>query len=84
MPPYLNAVVTARAVDQIRFVNIDRDMVNLHPAFAGAGAASVMIRTVSGAAACILTCKKDKITRLKLARIGKQNAHALAFLSHAR
>lgn len=81
---YLHAVVAACAVDQIYAVDIDGDMVDLHPAFALAAAAAPAVGAVAFTAVCVLTGKKDKVACLKLACIGKQYAHIAALLRHAR
>lgn len=66
MLSYLNAVVAARAVNQICAVNINGDMVDLHPAFALAAAATPTVGAVALTATCILTSEKDKVACLKL------------------
>ena len=66
MLSYLHAVTAARAVNQICAVNINGGMVDLHPAFALAAAATPAVGAVALTAACILTGEKDKVARLKL------------------
>lgn len=83
MLAYLDAVVAACTVNQKAVVDVDRNMMDLHPALTRAGTATVVIRTITGATACVLAGEKDKIASLELARIGKQNPHALAFFRHA-
>ena len=63
---YLNAVVSARAVNQELAVDIDSDVVNLHPASASAVAAAPMVGTVAHASTCVLASEEDNIARLKL------------------
>ena len=82
MLAYLNAVVSARAVDQELAVDIDGNVVDLHPAFASAVAAAPMVGTVAHATACVLTGEEDNVACLKLRGVGEQNAHVLTLLCH--
>ena len=78
----LYAVIAACAVDKKLSVDIDGDMVYLHPAFAFAIAASPVVSAIAHTTACVLSGKEDNVARLKLRWIGKENAHVLTFLRH--
>lgn len=84
MPAYLYAVVAARAVDQELAIDVDSNVVDLHPPFAATCAAAPDIRAIALASRSVLAGKEDKIPRLKLRGIRKQHAHITAFLRHAR
>lgn len=84
MPAYLCAVVAARAVDQELAIDVDSNVVDLHPPFAATCAAAPDIRAIALASRSVLAGKEDKIPRLKLRGIRKQHAHITAFLRHAR
>ena len=66
MLAYLDAIAAACAVNQICAVNINGHMVDLHPAFALAAAATPTVGAVALTATCILTSEKDKVACLKL------------------
>lgn len=66
MLSYLYAIAAARAVDQICAVDVDGDMVDLHPAFALAAAATPVVGAIALAAACVFAREKDKVARLKM------------------
>jgi len=61
---YLNGVVAARAVDKELAVDIDGDVVNLHPSLAASVAASPVVGAVALTAPCVLAGKKDNVARL--------------------
>ena len=82
MLSYLNGVVAACAVDQELTVDIDGNVMNLHPAFAFTVAAAPMVGAVAHTSACVLAGKEDNVARLKLRGIGEQNAYVLALLCH--
>ena len=82
MLSYLNRVVAACAVYKELSVNIDGDVVYLHPAFAFSIAAAPVVGAVTYTSACVLAGKEDNIARLKLRWVGKQNAHILTLLRH--
>ena len=79
----LNAVISARAVDQVLVVDVDRNVMDMQPTAALARSATVHIAAVVLAPARIETSEEDQIARLKLRRIGEQAAHLLALLRHA-
>ena len=78
----LNGVVAACAVDKKLAVDVDGDVVNLHPSLTASVAATPVVGAVALAASCVLAGKEDDVARLKLRGVGEQNAHLLAFLRH--
>ena len=67
----LNAVVATCAVDQVRFIDIDRHMMNVQPSAALAGSATVDVAAIVFSSARIEPRKEDQIARLELRRIGE-------------
>lgn len=61
MLSYLNAVVAACAVDEKLTVDIDGNMVDLHPAFTPAAAAASVVGAVAHASACVLAGKENDV-----------------------
>lgn len=59
MPAYLYAVVAARAVDQELAIDVDSNVVDLHPPFAATCAAAPDIRAIALAPRSVLAGKED-------------------------
>lgn len=79
---YLHAVASTCAVDEELAVDVDGDVVNLHPSLTASVAATPVVGAVALAASCVLAGKEDNVARLKLRGVGEQNAHLLALLRH--
>jgi len=60
----LNGVVAACAVDKKLAVDVDGDVVNLHPSLTTSVAATPVVCAVALAAPCVLACKEDDVARL--------------------
>lgn len=60
----LNRVVAACAVDKELTVDVDGDVVNLHPSLTASVAASSVVCAVALAAPCVLAGKEDDVARL--------------------
>ena len=67
----LNAVVASGAVDQVCFIDVDRNMMNMQPSAAFAGSAAVDVAAIVFSSARIEPRKEDQIARLELRRIGE-------------
>lgn len=78
----LHAVLPAGAVDQELVVDVDGNVVNVHPAFALARATAPNITAVFGSSARIIAGKENEVTRLELCGIGEQHAHFLTGFRH--
>ena len=61
---YLDAIAAACAVDEELAVDVDGDVVNLHPSLTTSVAASPVVCAVALAAPCVLACKEDDVARL--------------------
>lgn len=80
----LHGVVAACAVNEKLAVDVDGDMVYLHPAFAFAISATLMVGAIALATGSVFSGKEDKVACLKLRWVGEQNAHVPTLLRHAR
>ena len=78
----LNAVVAACTVNEKLVVDIDGNVVYLHPAFAFARAATPVVGAIALAAGSVLAGKEDKIARLKLRSVSEQHINVSALLRH--
>lgn len=79
----LYAVAAARAVDQELAVDVDGNMMYLHPPFAASRAATSVVGTVARTTGSVLASEEDKVACLKLRRVCEQHVHIAALLRHA-